>query len=243
MSPISATLAHELRDPLAPIRQAALIAKAPTATEAQKRWSSEVISRQVQHMSLLLEDLLDISRVTRGTLELRTQMVELAEVVQAAVEPARPVIDAKRHMFSIELPPEPVHFLADPLRLAQVLSNLLTNAAKYTDPEGQLRLSASCAAGTITISVVDTGVGLSRPPPHERSGFQVLSHPYIICPNAAAGNGVALPFKEKARGAMAPRKYATSLRRRFCRPFVPDGPGPGPFLCPFPCPYPDPTAV
>jgi PAS domain S-box-containing protein len=155
-----ATLAHELRNPLAPIRQAALISKAPTATEAQKRWSSDVISRQVQHMSLLLEDLLDISRITRGRLELRTETVELAEVVHAAVEAARPSIDAKRHLFSIELPPEPVHFVADPLRLAQVLSNLLTNAAKYTDPEGDLRLRASCTAETITISVVDNGVGL-----------------------------------------------------------------------------------
>jgi PAS domain S-box-containing protein len=155
-----ATLAHELRNPLAPIRQAALVSKAPTATEAQKRWSSDVISRQVQHMSLLLEDLLDISRITRGRLELRTEMVELADVVQAAVEAARPSIDAKRHVFSIDLPPEPVHFVADPLRLAQVLSNLLTNAAKYTDPEGHLRLRASCMAETITISIVDSGIGL-----------------------------------------------------------------------------------
>jgi PAS domain S-box-containing protein len=156
-----ATLAHELRNPLAPIRQAAQIAKSPTATEAQKRWSSDVISRQVQHMSLLLEDLLDISRITRGTLELRTDMVELAEVVQAAVEAAHPVIDAKRHTLSIELPSEPVRFVADPLRLAQVLSNLLTNAAKYTDPEGHIRLRAWCVADTVTISVVDTGVGLA----------------------------------------------------------------------------------
>jgi PAS domain S-box-containing protein len=155
-----ATLAHELRNPLAPIRQAALISKAPTATEAQKRWSNEVISRQVQHMALLLDDLLDISRVTRGTLELRTEMIELAEVVHAAVETARPTIDAKRHVLSLEIPRGPVNFVADPLRLAQVLSNLLTNAAKYTDPEGQLRLRASCAAETITISVVDTGVGI-----------------------------------------------------------------------------------
>ena len=156
-----ATLAHELRNPLAPIRQAALISKAPTATEAQKRWSSDVINRQVQHMSLLLEDLLDISRITRGTLQLRTEMVELADVVGAAIEAARPVIDAKHHVFSIELPPEPVHFVADPLRMAQVLSNLLTNAAKYTEPEGRIGLRATCAAGVITISVADTGVGLS----------------------------------------------------------------------------------
>jgi len=155
-----ATLAHELRNPLAPIRQAALIFKAPTATEAQKRWSSDVITRQVQHMSLLLEDLLDISRITRGTLQLRTEMVDLADVVDAAVEAARPIIDAKRHDFRAELPSEPVRFVADPLRLSQVLSNLLTNAAKYTDPEGRLRLRASCTGDAVAISVVDNGMGL-----------------------------------------------------------------------------------
>src|SRR6185312_5970548 len=94
-----ATLAHELRNPLAPIRQAAMISQAARATDAQKRWSHDVISRQVQHMSLLLDDLLDVSRITRGTLELRMEMVDLAAVVEAAVEPARPSIDAKRHRF------------------------------------------------------------------------------------------------------------------------------------------------
>ena len=134
-----ATLAHELRNPLAPIRQAALISKSSAATEAQKRWSHEVINRQVQQMALLLDDLLDISRITRGTLELRTEMTDLATVVGTAVETARPAIDAKRHVLSVDLPSERVLFAADPLRVAQVLSNLLTNAAKYTDPGGQIR--------------------------------------------------------------------------------------------------------
>jgi len=156
-----ATLAHELRNPLAPIRQAALISKAARATDAQKRWSHDVISRQVNHMSLLLDDLLDISRVTRGTLELRTEMTDLAAVVDAAVETARPSIDAKRHQFSVDLPAESVHFAADPLRLAQVLANVLTNAAKYTDPSGSIRLRASADEETITIAVEDTGVGLA----------------------------------------------------------------------------------
>lgn len=155
-----ATLAHELRNPLAPIRQAALISKAPAATEAQKRWSHDVISRQVQHMALLLDDLLDISRITRGTLELRTQMAELAEIIDAAVETARPAIDARRHAFSIEVPKEPLHLAADPLRLAQVISNLLTNAAKYTDLEGQIRLRASRTSDSVTISVTDNGIGI-----------------------------------------------------------------------------------
>ena len=156
-----ATLAHELRNPLAPIRQAALISKTPTATEAQKRWSHDVISRQVHHMSLLLDDLLDISRVTRGTLELRTEMTDLAAVVAAAVETARPAIDAKRHTLTLNLPAEPVLFAADPLRLAQILSNLLTNAAKYTDHGGSIELRASASEEAVTITVADTGVGLA----------------------------------------------------------------------------------
>jgi len=156
-----ATLAHELRNPLAPIRQAALISKAPTATDAQKRWSHDVIDRQVQHMSLLLDDLLDISRVTRGTLALRMQSTELATVIESAVETARPTIDTKRHVLSVDIPAEPVHFTADPLRVAQVLSNLLTNAAKYTDPEGQIRITACCVGEDVVICVVDSGIGIS----------------------------------------------------------------------------------
>ena len=156
-----ATLAHELRNPLAPIRQAALISKAPTATDAQKRWSHDVIDRQVQHMSLLLDDLLDISRVTRGTLALRMQSTDLATVIESAVETARPTIDSKRHVLSVDIPTEPVSFTADPLRVAQVLSNLLTNAAKYTDPEGQIRLAAHCQGDDVVIRVADSGIGIS----------------------------------------------------------------------------------
>ena len=156
-----ATLAHELRNPLAPIRQAALISKAPGATDAQKRWSHDVIDRQVQHMSLLLDDLLDISRVTRGTLALRMQPTELSSIIDTAVETARPTIDAKRHVLSVEVPPEPIQFTADPLRVAQVLSNLLTNAAKYTDPEGQIRLIARCEGDSVVIRVKDSGIGIS----------------------------------------------------------------------------------
>jgi PAS domain S-box-containing protein len=156
-----ATLAHELRNPLAPIRQAALISKLPTATEAQKRWSHDVITRQVQHMSLLLDDLLDVSRITRGTLQLRKQATELAAVIEAAVETARPTLDAKRHRLSIDLPPERTDMSVDPLRIAQVLSNLLTNAAKYTDPEGDIRVIACRSADSVTIQVVDNGIGIA----------------------------------------------------------------------------------
>ncbi|HEY5101158.1 MAG TPA: ATP-binding protein, partial [Steroidobacteraceae bacterium] len=156
-----ATLAHELRNPLAPIRQAALISKMPSATEAQKRWSHDVISRQVQHMSLLLDDLLDVSRITRGTLQLRKQATELASVIDAAVETARPTLDAKRHHFTVDLCPEQTYFSADPMRIAQILSNLLTNAAKYTDPEGTIRLVARRSTDSVTIQVIDNGIGIA----------------------------------------------------------------------------------
>jgi PAS domain S-box-containing protein len=187
-----AILAHELRNPLAPIRQAALISKAPAATEAQKRWSHDVIDRQVQYMSLLLDDLLDISRVTRGTLELRMQPTELGSAVNVAIETARPMIDAKRHVLSIDLPHEPVQFTADPLRVAQVLSNLLTNAAKYTDPEGQIRLSASCEADQLAIRVTDSGVGIHAD--NLPRIFEMFSqvHPTMDRSEGGLGIGLAL---------------------------------------------------
>ena len=155
-----ATLAHELRNPLAPIRQAAQVSRAPNATEAQRRWSHEVIDRQVGHMALLLDDLLDMSRVTRGKLALRKCATELRAVLDAAIETARPLLDAKQHRLEVQAPPEPVHFQADPLRLAQILSNLLTNAAKYTDPGGHVRLRARVEGAEVVVSVADNGIGL-----------------------------------------------------------------------------------
>ncbi len=155
-----ATLAHELRNPLAPIRQAAAIARNEQATEAQKRWSNNVIERQVQHMSLLLDDLLDVSRITHGTLQLRKQDTDLQSIVSAAVETARPLIDERRHRLAIDVPAE-LHVHADPLRLAQVLSNLLTNAAKYTNPNGAIRVGCTVTGQDLVLWVEDTGIGIS----------------------------------------------------------------------------------
>ena len=155
-----ATLAHELRNPLAPIRQAASIAPNEHATEAQKRWSNNVIERQVQHMSLLLDDLLDVSRITHGTLQLRKQNSDLQSILSAAVETARPLIDERHHQLSVDVPGDLMVF-ADPLRLAQVLSNLLTNAAKYTRPRGAIRVVAREQDGELIMSVEDSGIGIA----------------------------------------------------------------------------------
>jgi PAS domain S-box-containing protein len=156
-----ATLAHELRNPLAPIRNAARLLESPAADERQKQWARDVISRQVQRMALLLDDLLDVSRITSGRLHLRKEPVELLTLVTSAVETARPLIDAKHHQLEIVLPPEPIELQVDPLRLSQALSNLLTNAAKYTDPAGRIMLAATLDAQDLTLSVRDSGIGLS----------------------------------------------------------------------------------
>jgi len=155
-----ATLAHELRNPLAPIRNAAKLLESPAADERQRQWGRDVISRQVQRMALLLDDLLDVSRITSGRLQLRKETVDLGSLVASAVETARPLIDSKRHRIDIVLPAEPVELVVDPLRLSQALSNLLTNAAKYTDPAGQIRLVASLDGGALRLTVSDTGIGL-----------------------------------------------------------------------------------
>jgi PAS domain S-box-containing protein len=156
-----ATLSHELRNPLAPIKQAAVIAALPGASEDQKRWATDVIRRQVHNMSLLLDDLLDVSRITHGTLELRIGATDLFSVIKAAVETSQPLIDMKRHRLQMQLPREPVQFAADSLRLAQVLSNLLTNAAKYTDAGGRIRVVASVENGAVTLRVEDNGIGIA----------------------------------------------------------------------------------
>ncbi len=209
-----ATLAHELRNPLAPIRHASAISRAEAASEEQKRWSHDVIERQVHHMALLLDDLLDISRVTRGTLELRTQMTDLTSIIGTAVETARPMIEAKRHALKIEVPEMPARFAADPLRLAQVLSNLLTNAAKYTDPEGEIRLRVAYTADTITFSVADNGIGI--PSDALEEVFAMFSQVKSAQDRSEGGLGIGLAF---ARGLVQLHRGTLEARS--------DGPGRG----------------
>jgi signal transduction histidine kinase/ActR/RegA family two-component response regulator len=157
-----ATLAHELRNPLAPIRNAARLLDIPSADDRERQWSRDVIARQVDRMALLLDDLLDVSRITRGRMQLRKEPVELAVLVASAVETARPLIDSKQHVVDIVLPSEPIELEVDSLRLSQALSNLLTNAAKYTDAAGHIRLAVSLQDSDVTFSVSDTGIGLNQ---------------------------------------------------------------------------------
>jgi PAS domain S-box-containing protein len=156
-----ALLAHELRNPLAPIRYALAANRKADRTAEQRKWADEIMERQVAHMSRLLDDLLDVSRITRGTLELKRAPAELTSVLSAAIETARPVLDAKHHSLSLDFPNEAMRLEADAVRLAQVFSNLLINAAKYTDPHGKIHLSARREGHDIITSVKDNGIGIA----------------------------------------------------------------------------------
>jgi signal transduction histidine kinase len=155
-----ATLAHELRNPLAPIRNAAQMLDSPKLGPNQLQWARSVIQRQVKHMALLLDDLLDVARITQGKLDLKKQSISLNSVVDAAVEAVRPLLDSKSHQLTVTLPSEPVILHADPLRLSQVISNLLTNAAKYTDAGGNITLAGRIEDRTLSLSINDNGIGI-----------------------------------------------------------------------------------
>jgi PAS domain S-box-containing protein len=156
-----AVLAHELRNPLAPIRNITQLLKAKTPSEAELRHSREVIARQVDHLTRLIDDLLDLSRITHDRLELQTQRIDLREVIEAAVETTRPLIDQQGHNLAIELPEEPVYLDADTIRLSQVFSNLLSNAAKYTPRAGRITLAVERDGKVIAVRVADTGIGIA----------------------------------------------------------------------------------
>jgi signal transduction histidine kinase/ActR/RegA family two-component response regulator len=155
-----ALLGHELRNPLAAIHSAAQLLAPAAARDPALGPTQQVIRRQSQHMSRLLDDLLDLSRVTRGKIELRKQAVELAVVVADAVAASRALLEGRRHRLTVSLPPEPVALEADPTRLGQVFANLLNNAAKYTDPGGRISLTARREGGEVVVRVRDSGVGI-----------------------------------------------------------------------------------
>jgi PAS domain S-box-containing protein len=185
-----ATLAHELRNPLAPIRNAAQLLASPKLGSEQLQWARSVIQRQVSHMALLLDDLLDVARITQGKLELKKQQLALNSVVDSAVEAARPLLDRKSHRFTVTLPPEPITLNADPLRLSQVLSNLLTNAAKYTDAGGRISLSGRIEGGRLCLSIKDNGIGI---PTESLNGiFTMFSQVEGAAARSEGGLGIGL---------------------------------------------------
>ncbi len=189
-----ATLAHELRNPLAPLRNALyLLQLREHRAEAQP--IHDIMHRQVRQMARLVDDLLDVSRVTRGRIGLQRSIVELGSVIDAAVEASRPLLDAARHTFTVTLPEAPVYVDGDPTRLAQVFTNLLNNAAKFTDPGGRIWLAAARNGNELVATVGDSGIGI---PVHLLGEvfeiFRQLEHPLE---HARGGLGIGLTLVKR----------------------------------------------
>lgn len=157
-----AILAHELRNPLAPIRTAVQLLRHRELAEAQSMRAREVIERQVQHLVCLIDDLLDVSRITSGLITLQRERVLIDTVVARAVETARPLIDARRHELRLELPDELLTVDGDSTRLVQAVGNILHNAAKFTEPGGRIEVTVSREGSSAVIRVKDTGIGIAR---------------------------------------------------------------------------------
>lgn len=156
-----ATLAHELRNPLAPIRNALQILEIPRVDAAVAGQARQMMQRQVHHLVRLVDDLLDVSRVMRGKIELRKERIELATIIARAIETVQPLIESQEHRLEISLPTDSLLLEVDPVRLVQVVGNLLTNAAKYTEPQGCIWLTARREQDYAVLSIRDNGIGLA----------------------------------------------------------------------------------
>lgn len=189
-----ATLAHELRNPLAPLRHGLdILRRAPGSAAAADVQAT--MDRQLTHLVRLIDDLLDVSRVSQGKIELRKERIEVADVFRSALESSRPLIDSARHSLTVDLPSEPIWLDADLTRLAQVVGNLLNNAAKYTPPEGRIRLSAETRGDSAVIVVSDNGIGI---PPHMQSKvFQLFAQVDNHLDRARGGLGIGLALVEQ----------------------------------------------
>jgi signal transduction histidine kinase len=185
-----ATLAHELRNPLAPIRTGLdLLRMAPSDPQATERVHG-MMDRQLGHLIHLVDDLLDVARITRGKIELKKEPVLLRTIVATAVETSTALIEAHHHSLAVELPPEPLELEADVTRMVQVLSNLLNNAAKYTPAGGRIGLSAWREDGHAVIAVSDSGIGI--PPESIGSVFEMFTQVRGSLDRAQGGLGIGL---------------------------------------------------
>ncbi|MRV75551.1 response regulator [Duganella sp. FT92W] len=190
-----AMLAHELRNPLAPIGTAAELLRRFQFDEATVKRTSEVISRQVRHMTGLIDDLLDVSRVTRGMVALKKETLDFRHVVSHAVEQVRPLMEARHHRFNVHLPPEPVYVYGDNKRLVQVLANLLNNAAKYTPEDGFVELRVGVRGENLTVTVRDNGVGM-RPELLARA-FELFAQDERTLDRSQGGMGLGLALVQR----------------------------------------------
>jgi signal transduction histidine kinase/DNA-binding response OmpR family regulator len=185
-----AMLAHELRNPLAPIRNAVEILRLGGADPQVVAKTSGLIENQVHQLVRLVDDLLDISRITRGMIRLQKEAIRAATVIERAVETSRPVLDARAHVLEVSVPDEPIWLEGDPVRLAQILGNLLNNAAKYTEPGGNVWLSVERQNGEVVFSVRDSGMGI--PPDKLSTIFELFTQVERSLDRSQGGLGIGL---------------------------------------------------
>jgi signal transduction histidine kinase/ActR/RegA family two-component response regulator len=186
-----AMLAHELRNPLAPIRNAVeTIRLSNEALPARVLWARDIIERQSRQLANLLEDLLDVSRITTGKITLKRGTIELGSVLNAAIDVAKLSIDSRHHELVVDLPDSSVYLDADPTRMAQVFGNLLDNAAKYTPDGGRIAIRVKAGAGKVVISVEDNGTGIS--PEELAQVFELFSQSTRALDRAQGGLGIGL---------------------------------------------------
>jgi CheY-like chemotaxis protein/two-component sensor histidine kinase len=188
-------LSHELRNPLAPISNAVHILRLRGSNDPEILALQEIVDRQVQQLIRLVDDLLDLSRITRGKIRLQIACADVAAVLAHAVETSRPLIDARKHELTITLPPEPLRVRGDPVRLAQVVSNLLNNAAKYTEEGGRIGLTAQRDGDEVVLRVQDNGVGI--PPSMLSSIFELFTQVDRSLDHSQGGLGIGLTLVHK----------------------------------------------
>ena len=193
-----AILAHELRNPLAAIRAAAHVIGFPSATPAASAQSAKVIERQVEHLVRLIDDLVDLSRITRGIVELRRAAVEIADVVARAVETSRPLMEMRGLALSLEVAPGPLQVDGDVTRLTQALTNVVCNAAKFSEPGGRVTLSTERIGPDVVIRVIDTGVGIA--PDVLPTVFNLFARGEGKFDRTSTGLGIGLARRAAARG-------------------------------------------
>jgi signal transduction histidine kinase len=186
-------LAHELRNPLAAIQSGVELMRLANISEEKSAWARELLGRQVQHLMRLIEDLLDVSRVTSGRVRLQAEIMDLKTAITQSVDAAQPLIDSRRHDLSLELPAQPMHVHADAVRLTQVFGNLLTNAAKYMEEGGRIYVSAAAEAGPAPRAIVrirDEGPGL--PAEMLESVFDLFTQAESTSGRTQSGLGIGL---------------------------------------------------
>lgn len=190
MNEFLAMLAHELRNPLAPMRNAVTLLQLEPSPSPVVRNSRDIIDRQLSHMTRLVDDLLDAGRMSTGKIALRKEQVDWASVVGRAVEGVRPLLEARRHQLTVSLPPVGIQVDGDPMRLMQVLQNLLTNAAKYTPEGGSIKLAARMEDDRLMTEVRDNGIGLA--PDSTEDIFQLFKQGHGQTTSKDSGLGIGL---------------------------------------------------